>query len=97
MNEQFSSILGILIYLETMEGKDRMKKKKYCDRHSSIVANTLRLAEGSMYSGVLETERKRSKAEHRKEVFHADSWFASVTVAEEFALRGHEFVGPVSM
>ena len=92
-----SNILGMIIYLETMEGKDRMKKKKYCDRHSSIVANTLRLAEGSAYSGVLESERKRSKAEKRKEVFLANSWFASVTVAEEFALRGHEFIGPVSI
>ena len=87
----------MIIYLETMEGKDRMKKKKYCDRHSSIVASTLRLAEGSAYSGVLESERKRSKAEQRKEIFHADSWFASAKVAEEFALRGHEFIGPVSI
>ena len=89
-------LIGILIHLETMEGKDRMKKKKYCDRHSSIVANTMRLGERSAYSGVFEAERKQSKAEGRKEMFHADSWFASATVAEEFALMGHEFIGPVS-
>lgn len=84
-----------MLYAEIMEGKHRMSKKPYCDRFPSTAATALRLQENSAYSGLWTQERKDARDEKRKEFFHADSWFASAIVAEEFALRGHEFIGPV--
>ena len=84
-----------MLYAEVMEGKDRMDKKKFTDRFQSTVASSLRLGEGCQYCGQFEEERQQAKNENRKEYFNGDSWFASVPVAEQFALQGHEFMGPV--
>lgn len=79
-----------------MEGKERMEEKELADRFQSHVALTLRLVNSSKYCGSYNPERIEAKKEGRKEQFEGDSWFGSATTAEQIALQGHEFVGPVS-
>ena len=73
-----------------------MQKKEHTDRFPATVASTLRLAEGSRHYGQWNEERDDAAKSNHKEYYNGDSWFASATVAEQLALQGHEFMGPVS-
>ena len=87
---------GIMLFLEVQRGKEGMKGSKYFSEHGATMSCTVRLLEGSSYSGQFEKERVTAKNVGRKEIIVGDSWFSSVQVAEEIALRGHEYKGPVS-
>jgi hypothetical protein len=87
---------GIMLFLEVQRGKEGMRQEKYYKEHGTTMSCTIRLVEGTSYHGQLEEERMRAKNIKRKEITVGDSWFASVNVAEEMAVRGHEFIGPVS-
>ena len=88
---------GILLFLEVQRGKEGMRESKYFELFGATMSCTLRLVEGSSYSGQCIKERSDARRDKRSEMTIGDSWFASVQVAEEMALRGHEFVGPVSI
>ena len=72
-----------------------MQSKEYSDRFQSTAAATMRLVEGSQWSGDDE-DHYLARQEKKKEYYMADSWFASATVASNMAHLGHEFFGPVS-
>ena len=82
--------------VEVQRGEKPMQAAKYSKEHGVTAGCVLRLCEGTNYSGSGLKERKDAKNEGRKEHFEGDSWFASVRAAEQMALRGHEFGGPVS-
>ena len=73
-----------------------MKQGKYYKEHGTTMSCTLRLVEGTSYHGQMGQERVTAKNTNRKEIIVGDSWFSSVNVAEAIAVRGHEYVGPVS-
>ena len=54
-----------------------MRQKKYSEEHGATAGCTLRLAEGTKYSG---DTRDREEAENftRPEIVYADSWFGSM-------------------
>ena len=91
------SVTGIMLHLEIQHGKIPMQKAKHSEEHGATTGCTMRLCEESRYSGMGLSEQKEAKKNKKKEHYEGDLWFESVKAAENIALEGHEFGGPVSI
>jgi Transposase IS4 len=75
-----------MLHLEIQKGKEPMREAQFWKEYGCTTACALRLLQGSEGIG---------QKTAMKEKFIADSWFASVKLAERVAELGHEFTGPV--
>lgn len=80
---------GCLLFIEIQKGMDRMRSSEGSKEHGVTAACTVRLAKATANSGQAITTPKQ------RDLFIADSWFASVKTAELVLKNGHEFIGPV--
>lgn len=92
------SHLEIMLLVEVQRGKVGMNSDDY-GRYSSEIGVTAafvkRAEEQVAYCGTNLPDRRKSAEEKKKEVFHGDSWFASVNAAQASQELGHDFVGPI--
>jgi hypothetical protein len=84
----------MVLFNEIQRGSEAMEELMYGKDFPHHAACVLRLLDGSEYSGD-HPSRVEAKANRKPEGYAADSWFASVIVAEQMSARGHAFVGPV--
>ena len=71
-----------------------MQEQKYTKQLGGTAACTMRLVEGSHYSGAHTEQRRNAKKNGKRELFFGDSWFTSrrlcVFLKEKY---GHEYFG----
>ena len=72
----------IMLFLEMMEGKERMAKRRHHADLGATAACSVRLMEDARLC-------------HKGRVLLGDSWFASVKAAVALHKRGVYFIGPV--
>lgn len=71
-----------------------MRKQKYSKELGGTAGCSMRLVEGSHYSGSLEKQRQELKKCQKRELYFGDSWFTSRRLAESLKNRyGHEYFG----
>jgi hypothetical protein len=87
-----------MLFVEIQRGKDAMNSDDYGMYSSEIgvtAAFVKRAEEQVGYCGTNLPARRKSAEKKEGEVFHGDSWFASVNAAQASQKLGHDFVGPV--
>lgn len=87
-----------MLFVEIQRGKDAMSSDEFGMYSSEIgvtAAFVKRAEEKVGYCGANLPARRKSAEEKEGEVFHGDSWFASVNAAQASQELGHEFVGPI--
>ena len=86
--------LEIFLHIEIQRGKFPMREQKYTKQLGGTAACTMRLVEGSHYSGAHTEQRRDAKKNGKRELFFGDSWFTSrrlcVFLKEKY---GHEYFG----
>ena len=88
---------GCLLFLEIQEGKVPMRKKKFMPEAGPTAGTSLRLVEGSEYTGqaVLERVEAQNQGSMRSLVC-ADSWFGSVKLVESLKCMYREPRAPTA-
>ena len=85
---------GIMLKLEIQRGKMPMRAMPYSKELGGTAGCTMRLIEGTEYSGIAAKERQEAKQKKKRELYHGDSWFTSrkllSAIKEKF---GHEYFG----
>lgn len=82
------TVTGCLLHLEIQKGKFPLREAKHFKEYGCTSACSLRMMEATQHSGQLPEN-------YQKELFLADSWFASVKTAECMMKAGNAFIGPV--
>ncbi|KAL7458010.1 hypothetical protein ACHAWC_009713 [Mediolabrus comicus] len=91
-------ITKIMLFVEIQRGKDAMNSDEYGKYSSEIgvtAAFVKRAVEQVAHCGTKHPARRESAEDNEREVFHGDSWFASINAAQSCQDMGHDFVGPV--
>jgi len=94
------AVTGIFLYLELQEGKDPMRSKPHSRKLGGTGGCSIRLIEGSQYSGQLEDVRMKAKNQSKRETYFGDSWFTSRRIIKDGLKSGkvtglgpHEYAG----